>query len=279
MAAFTPDEARPNEPARTRTPPSPSCTGWRRPRSATCWPRSSNSAPTKATARSSTSTAPGSRCRAAGGRQAHAAWFNLGAEWGHAGEPRQRHPRLSHRARAAARISPPPRSTSACCWNGAANRRWRSPAGPRRCSRTTRASRCINQRARLLEQLGQLDEAEAAMRASLAIRHDQPDVIQHWLHIRQRMCAWPILNDAIRGLTPDDLMDELRPARRAGADRSGGGAGAHRRRLDRAQDPARAGASRARRRLPPRPYPRRLHVVGFLPPRHELSDRGTVRTA
>ena len=35
------------------------------------------------------------------------------------------------------------------------------------------------------------------MRASLTIRHDQPDVIQHWLHVRQRMCEWPILSDAI----------------------------------------------------------------------------------
>ena len=69
----------------------------------------------------------------------------------------------------------------------------------------------INQRARLLEQLGRLDEAEAEMRASLAIQPDQPDVIQHWLHIRQRMCAWPVLNDAIPGLSQTDLMANRGP--------------------------------------------------------------------
>jgi len=65
----------------------------------------------------------------------------------------------------------------------------------------------LNQRARLLEQLGQFADAEAAMRASLTIDRDQPDVIQHWLHVRQRMCLWPILSDAIHGLSADDLME------------------------------------------------------------------------
>ena len=41
-----------------------------------------------------------------------------------------------------ARISPPPRSTSACCWNGGAIRKWPlSHVGPRPCSPTRRASR------------------------------------------------------------------------------------------------------------------------------------------
>ena len=49
------------------------------------------------------------------------------------------------------------------------------------------------------------------MRARLPIRHDQPDVIQHWLHIRQRMCEWPILNDAIAACRADDLMENCGP--------------------------------------------------------------------
>ena len=49
------------------------------------------------------------------------------------------------------------------------------------------------------------------MRASLTIDKNQPDVIQHWLHVRQRMCQWPVLSDAIAGLSPDDLMASCGP--------------------------------------------------------------------
>jgi predicted O-linked N-acetylglucosamine transferase (SPINDLY family) len=51
----------------------------------------------------------------------------------------------------------------------------------------------LNHRGRLLERLGRLDEAEAALRRSLLIDPQQPDVIQHFVHIRQRMCRWPVL--------------------------------------------------------------------------------------
>jgi predicted O-linked N-acetylglucosamine transferase (SPINDLY family) len=53
----------------------------------------------------------------------------------------------------------------------------------------------LNHRGRLLEKLGKLEEAEATLRRSLLIDPDQPDVIQHFVHIRQRMCAWPVLSD------------------------------------------------------------------------------------
>jgi predicted O-linked N-acetylglucosamine transferase (SPINDLY family) len=51
----------------------------------------------------------------------------------------------------------------------------------------------LNHRARLCESLYRLDEAEAALRASLATDPRQPDAWQHLLHVRQKMCAWPIL--------------------------------------------------------------------------------------
>jgi predicted O-linked N-acetylglucosamine transferase (SPINDLY family) len=53
----------------------------------------------------------------------------------------------------------------------------------------------LNHRGRLLEKLGRLEEAEATLRRSLLIDPGQPDVIQHFVHIRQRMCAWPVLSD------------------------------------------------------------------------------------
>ncbi len=49
----------------------------------------------------------------------------------------------------------------------------------------------LNNSARLLEMLRRYPEAEALMRRSLALRPTQPDVIQHYVHIRQKQCAWP----------------------------------------------------------------------------------------
>lgn len=59
----------------------------------------------------------------------------------------------------------------------------------------------LNNRARLLEQLKRLPEAEVAMRASLELKAAQPDVIQHYVHVRQKQCAWP----------PDAAVGEVRP--------------------------------------------------------------------
>jgi predicted O-linked N-acetylglucosamine transferase (SPINDLY family) len=69
----------------------------------------------------------------------------------------------------------------------------------------------LNQRARLLEQTGQLFEAADLLRVSLLTCHDQPDVVQHWLHLRQKMCQWPVLTDLIPGLAKKDLMMQCGP--------------------------------------------------------------------
>jgi predicted O-linked N-acetylglucosamine transferase (SPINDLY family) len=49
----------------------------------------------------------------------------------------------------------------------------------------------LNNSARLLETLRRYPEAEALMRRSLRMKAAQPDVIQHYVHIRQKQCAWP----------------------------------------------------------------------------------------
>jgi predicted O-linked N-acetylglucosamine transferase (SPINDLY family) len=69
----------------------------------------------------------------------------------------------------------------------------------------------FNNRARLLEQMGRLEEAEAEMRRSLLADPQQPDVIQHWVHVRQKMCQWPALSSEIPGLTRDDLLRHAGP--------------------------------------------------------------------
>ncbi|CAD5369110.1 Tetratricopeptide repeat protein [Rubrivivax sp. A210] len=49
----------------------------------------------------------------------------------------------------------------------------------------------LNNSARLLEMKHRYPEAEALMRRSLEIKAAQFDVIQHYVHIRQKQCAWP----------------------------------------------------------------------------------------
>ena len=49
----------------------------------------------------------------------------------------------------------------------------------------------LNNSARLLENLRRYPEAEALMRRSLELKDAQLDVIQHYVHIRQKQCAWP----------------------------------------------------------------------------------------
>ena len=63
----------------------------------------------------------------------------------------------------------------------------------------------LNNRARLLEQLKRLPEAEAEMRASLLLKAAQPDVIQHFVHVRQKQCAWPA-QQPVGEVTPYQLL-------------------------------------------------------------------------
>ncbi|MFL5281651.1 MAG: tetratricopeptide repeat protein [Rhodopila sp.] len=69
----------------------------------------------------------------------------------------------------------------------------------------------INNRGRLLEQCKRLEEAEQEFRKTLLIQPDQPDVIQHWIHVRQKMCQWPVFVEEIPGLSRDRLLDQAGP--------------------------------------------------------------------
>jgi len=49
----------------------------------------------------------------------------------------------------------------------------------------------LNNGARLLEIQRRYPESEVLMARSLTLKAQQPDVIQHYVHIRQKQCAWP----------------------------------------------------------------------------------------
>jgi predicted O-linked N-acetylglucosamine transferase (SPINDLY family) len=69
----------------------------------------------------------------------------------------------------------------------------------------------LNHRARVLEKRGRLDESENLLRGSLAIDGAQPDVVQHFLHVRQKMCRWPVVPGDVPGLSQAALRAQSGP--------------------------------------------------------------------
>ena len=50
----------------------------------------------------------------------------------------------------------------------------------------------VNSMGRLLEEMREFERAEAKLQASLECDPAQPKVIQHWVHLRQKQCKWPV---------------------------------------------------------------------------------------
>ncbi|HEX4365678.1 MAG TPA: glycosyl transferase family 1, partial [Rhodopila sp.] len=143
-------------------------------------------------------------------RDLHVAWFNLATELGHAGDVAGA--LAAYRAALVVR----PGFAPAAINLGLQLERQGAPAGALQVwaeALQSDESRVVllNQRGRLLEQLGDLAGAADALRASLLTRHDQPDAVQHWLHLRQKMCQWPVLAETIPGLTRHDLIAQAGP--------------------------------------------------------------------
>ena len=63
----------------------------------------------------------------------------------------------------------------------------------------------VNNSARLLETLRRFDESERLMIRSLEFEPAQSDVIQHYVHLRQKMCAWPIYRE-VGAVTHNQLL-------------------------------------------------------------------------
>ncbi len=122
----------------------------------------------------------------------HAAWFNLGVELSAAGDVRNAIVAYTN-----ARVYKPDLHEAAINLGlmqessgdvEAALQTWESalqPDEPRLLM--------LNHRGRLLERLERLDQAERVLRSSLLTDPHQPDVIQHWVHLRQKMCKWPVI--------------------------------------------------------------------------------------
>jgi predicted O-linked N-acetylglucosamine transferase (SPINDLY family) len=62
------------------------------------------------------------------------------------------------------------------------------------------------QRGRLLEATGVLPDAEHALRSALTLDPQRPDVIHHWVHLRQKLCLWPAIQPPTPDLPPAALL-------------------------------------------------------------------------
>lgn len=72
------------------------------------------------------------------------------------------------------------------------------------------ATIALNHIGRLEESRRQFAAAEAALTQSLRLNPHQPDAIQHWVHLRQKQCTWPVYTPP-PGLTVNALMGATSP--------------------------------------------------------------------
>ncbi len=68
----------------------------------------------------------------------------------------------------------------------------------------------LNHLGRSLETAKQYDEAERKLERSLLLEPNQPDAIQHYFHLRQKQCEWPVIKP-LPGLSNQDLLDSFGP--------------------------------------------------------------------
>ena len=72
------------------------------------------------------------------------------------------------------------------------------------------ATIALNHVGRLQESKKQYAAAESALASSLRLNPLQPDAIQHWVHLRQKQCTWPVLV-AAQGLSVNALLGATSP--------------------------------------------------------------------
>lgn len=68
----------------------------------------------------------------------------------------------------------------------------------------------LNSMGRLQEENRQFEAAEAKLLASLQTDPNQPKVIQHWVHLRQKQCEWPVYC-AVENLSPGSMVKSTSP--------------------------------------------------------------------
>ena len=141
---------------------------------------------------------------------AFAAWFNLGVELSSQGDRQE----AARCYRAALRLRPEFQPAAVNLGllleqNGDVEQAlavWSQATQP-----TDARTSLLNQQARLCERLGRFEEAERFLADSLTTDPEQPDAIQHWLHLRQKLCLWPVVTEHIPRLSREKLLRHAGP--------------------------------------------------------------------
>ncbi len=68
----------------------------------------------------------------------------------------------------------------------------------------------LNHIGRVQEELKQYDLAEKALEESLALKPRQKGALQHWIHIRQKACKWPVYKD-LPNITKNEMLMATSP--------------------------------------------------------------------
>ena len=68
----------------------------------------------------------------------------------------------------------------------------------------------LNHSARMLESRRQYAQAEDLLTQSLQLNPHQPDAIQHWVHLRQKQCKWPVMQ-AMPGVSVHQMLTHTSP--------------------------------------------------------------------
>ena len=63
----------------------------------------------------------------------------------------------------------------------------------------------LNHTGRLLEETREYETAEEALAKSLRVNSKQPDALQHWVHLRQKQCKWPVYSE-LPGISKADML-------------------------------------------------------------------------
>lgn len=68
----------------------------------------------------------------------------------------------------------------------------------------------LNHLGRSLEAARQYAQAEGMLERSLLLNPKQPDAIQHYFHLRQKQCEWPVIK-LLPGMSRSELLDSFGP--------------------------------------------------------------------
>jgi predicted O-linked N-acetylglucosamine transferase (SPINDLY family) len=135
----------------------------------------------------------------------YAAWFNIGVLFGHAGDSIKA--AIAYRNALALRPDLHGASINLGLLLESSGHPEQALATWHRATQPNEVRIALEiQQGRLLEKLGRLEEAERVLYRVLLTDPDQPDVVHHWIHIRQKMCCWPVAASTVPAIPAPVLL-------------------------------------------------------------------------